>query len=156
MANVIIDIAEYNTLCDAQRENQELKRENNLLRDSSHVIIRTVKRPKVISVTRGFLDEGEFYIEFVNFDDVVDKVEKHLNKKICDLETQNYDNLRKIRLLQDKLKSKQEELDRIHINYKGVLHNIKTKLSSVFNSLDHKFIRHTKELHELDNIINGI
>ena len=26
MANVIIDIAEYNTLCDAQRENQELKR----------------------------------------------------------------------------------------------------------------------------------
>lgn len=31
MANVIIDIAEYNTLCDAQRENQELKRRKGRL-----------------------------------------------------------------------------------------------------------------------------
>lgn len=163
MATVTIDIKEYDLLRKHDAEFNKIWEENIVLRDSSRVIIKTIKRPRVISVIKGVIDEGEYIEEFVNFDDVKEKVEKQLCKKMCDLEeqnnnlkTQNYDNLRNIKLLQEELKSKQEELDRIHINYKGVLDNIKTKLSFVFNSLDHKFIRHTKELQELDNIINGI
>ena len=163
MATVTIDIKEYDLLRKHDDEFNKIWKENIVLRNSSKVIIKTIKRPKVISVLRGIIDEGEYIEEFVNFDDVKEKVEKHLGKKICDLEKQNYDlerqnydNLRSIKLLQDELKSKQEELDRIHINYEGKIHNIKTKLSSVFDALNHKFIRHTKELHELENIINRI
>lgn len=165
MATVTIDLKEYDLLRKHNDEFVKMMNENTELKKSSKVIIRTVKRPKVFSVIRGVLDEGDISEEFFNFDDVREEVKSKisqeekdkLNKVIREYEDElkKYENKRKH--LQEefgeKLKDEQYTFNRRWSFPLGKLKAAKYKLMSIAQSLENKFVRHEKEIRELNDII---
>ena len=168
MVIITIDFEEYALLRKHNDEFVKMKNENTELKKSSKVIIRTVKRPTVVSGTRGVLDDGDISDEFVNFDDIREEVKSKisqeekdkLNDAISAYNQKNEEYIEKFKNIEKefnkKLKEKQESFDRKELNTFRKLNAIRDKLISISQSLENKFVRHGNEISEINDIIKNI
>lgn len=165
MGTVTISMKEYYLLRKHNDKFVKMMNENTELKNSSKVIIRTVKRPMVVSVTRGVLDEGDISEEFVNFDDVREEVKSKISQeekdKLNKVIREYKDELKKYK---NKRKHLQEEFDKKlkdeqYIFYRRwsfslcILNDTKYRLMKLSQSLENKFVRHKKEIREINDII---
>lgn len=172
MAKVTIDMEEYDLLRNHTKEVEEqvkkLKEENDKLRDSSYVIVRTIERTSRVSVF-GVSDSYETPSEeFVNFDDIREEVKSKINQEekdklndaISAYNQKNEEYIEKFKNIEKKfnkkLEEKQESFNREASNTFRNLNAIRDKLMSISQSLENKFVRHGNEIREINDIIENI
>lgn len=178
MAQVIVDYEEFATLkkreADYEKMVEELKKENQELKDTHKVIIRQ-RRIKKDENGRIPLNRHnwEYYDvdTYVNFDDVEDDVRKHYQKEL-DNEIEGYRiaskdyEAKKQSLKAEIEKSLKAELDAAngkvkqteqkYYQLRNYLHPIINRLLAVSTQLEDKMFPPTKEIAVIDEVINNI
>lgn len=173
MAKVTIDMEEYDLLRNHTKEVEEqvekLKEENDKLRDSSYVIVRTINRTsrKSIFGEKGIITETSSE-EFVNFDDIREEVKSKISQEekdklsnVISVYEQKYEEYEeKYKHVEEefekKLDDKKESFDREASNTFRNVNAIREKLMSISQSLENKLVRHDNEINEINDIIENI
>lgn len=174
MAKVTIDIEEYDLLRNHTKEVEEqvkkLKKENDKLRDSSYVIVRTVNRTSRQSLCgkESIIVDKTSSERFVNFDDMREEVKSKISQEekdklsnaISAYEQKYEEYAEKYKHIKEefdnKLDDKKESFDREVSNIFRNLNAIRDKLMSISQSLENKFVRHDNEIREINDIIENI
>ena len=178
MAQVIVDYEEFAALkkreADYEKMVEELKKENQELKDTHKVIIRQ-RRIKKDENGRIPLNRHnwEYYDvdTYVNFDDIEDDVRKHYQKEL-DNEIEGYRiaskdyEAKKQSLKAEIEKSVKAELDAAngkvkqteqkYYQLRNYLHPIINRLLMVSTQLEDKMFPPTKEIAVIDEVINNI
>lgn len=178
MAQVIVDYEEFATLkkreADYEKMVEELKKENQELKDTHKVIIRQ-RRIKKDENGRIPLNRHnwEYYDvdTYVNFDDIEDDVRKHYQKEL-DNEIEGYRiaskdyEAKKQSLKAEIEKSVKAELDAAngkvkqteqkYYQLRNYLQPIINRLLMVSTQLEDKMFPPTKEIAVIDEVINNI
>ena len=178
MAQVIVDYEEFATLkkreADYEKMVEELKKENQELKDVHKVIIRQ-RRIKKDENGRIPLNRHnwEYYDvdTYVNFDDVEDDVRKHYQKELDNeiewhrTASKDYEAKKQslkaeieksVKAELDAANGKAKQTEQKYCQLRNYLYLIINRLSTVSAQLEDKMFPPTKEIAVIDEVINNI
>ena len=178
MAQVTVDYEEFAALkkreADYEKMVEDLKKENQELKDTRKVIIRQrqVKKDENGRIPLNKYDWEYYNIDtYVNFEDVKDNVRKHYQKELnAEIEhhraaVKDYEAKKQslkteieksVKAELDVANDKAKQIEQKYSQLRNYLHPIINRLSTVSSQLENKMFPPNKEIAAINEVINDI